>query len=600
MSLPPRFTSELRDRIAVSEIVGRKVKLTRAGREFKACCPFHQEKTPSFYVNDDKQFYHCFGCGASGDVIDFVMRHDNLSFIEAVETLAAQAGMEVPRARPEDIKREQEQKNLYSLIDEASRFFESHLHGPAGRPALDYLRGRGVSAEAISAFRLGFAPADFQVLRAHLAGKGYKDAQMIEAGLVRASDRGGAPYSFFRERIMFPVADRRGRIVAFGGRILPGTDNEKDKGPKYINSSDTPLFHKGRMLYGESRARRAAADKHDIIVVEGYLDVIACVQAGFRGAVAPLGTALTEEQILALWKMIPGDQKIPVLCFDGDNAGRRAAARAAERLLPLLKPDHSAAFAFLPEGQDPDSLIRASGATALQAALEAALPLIDVIWNTHAAGRPLATPEDRAGFEKSLNDDIARIADRSVQHYYRQTIRARLYQNFGRGKKTAAAAAPALKPRRPGFRDESRLYRIVLAAALNHHNILSNIEDDLARLPFPDGDYDRLRQEILDILAHHNEPLDRAGLFSMLASRGLQGVIDTVLGPDIYVHAAFAAPGASPDKVREDWNDFIATLDDRTEDGEAAQSWQHLKTTFSPDDERRALALTGARRTSKT
>ena len=370
MYISPRFMAELRDRLTLSEIVGRRVKLTRAGREFKGCCPFHNEKTPSFYVNDDKQFYHCFGCGAHGDAVGFVMQNSNISFIEAVEMLAGEAGLEVPQQTPQEIQKAKQQKDLYDLMEAATQFFEEKLYRPAGKEALQYLQQRGVKEDSLSSFRIGFAPDDAQALYRHLRKEGYSEEQMIESSLIRPSKKGGDPYAFFRERVMFPVTDRRGRVVAYGGRILPDHLRAPDRGsfkpPKYMNSSDTPLFHKGRMLYGESHARQAASDGELVIVVEGYLDVIACFEAGWRGAVAPLGTAMTEDQIASLWKMIPDDRKVPVLCFDGDEAGRRAAARACERILPLLKPNHSARIAFLPEGQDPDSLIKAQGKKAFE------------------------------------------------------------------------------------------------------------------------------------------------------------------------------------------------------------------------------------------
>lgn len=394
---------ELRDRLTLSDIVGRRIKLQRASaREYKACCPFHHEKTPSFTLNDDKQFYHCFGCGAHGDVIGFVMQHDNLTFIEALELLAAEAGMQVPRQSPQEVEKAKQQKDLYALLEEAARWFEQKLRESANRDALGYMRDRGVSDQLMAQFRVGYAPADGQALWKHLKDLGYTDQQMADAGVVRPSARGGSPYAFFRERIIFPVADRRGRVVAFGGRILPdhlrSPDRGDDKPPKYINSSDSELFHKGRMLYGESHARQAAADGEKLIVVEGYLDVMACFEAGFRGAVAPLGTALTEEQIAILWKMIAEQSKLPVLCFDGDNAGRRAAARASERILPLLAPDQSALFAFLPEGQDPDSLIRAQGRAGFAKIIENALPLSDFLWAYNTAGRWFDTPKRKRGW----------------------------------------------------------------------------------------------------------------------------------------------------------------------------------------------------------
>ena len=362
MSIPPRFLDELRDRLTLSEVVGRRLKLTRAGREFRGCCPFHSEKSPSFYINDDKQFYHCFGCGAHGDVIGFTMQHDNLSFIDALEALAPLAGLEVPKSSPQAVEQARKDKGLHALLDDAAKFFILQLQAANNADVRGYLAERRISAAMAEAFRLGYAPADGKVLVKALLDKGYAAAQLIEAGLAKKSEGNGTLYSFFRDRLMFPVADRRGRVVAFSGRMLPEHIRSvvagAAKSGKYVNSPDTPLFHKGKLLYSEAQARQAAADGQEVVVVEGQADVIACFEAGYRGTVAPLGTALTEDQILSLWKMIPGEEKVPVLCFDGDAAGGRAAAKAALRLLPLLKPYHSARFAFLPDGHDPDSLIR--------------------------------------------------------------------------------------------------------------------------------------------------------------------------------------------------------------------------------------------------
>ncbi len=620
MALPPRFTAELRDRLTLSEIIGRRVKLTRAGREFKGCCPFHHEKTPSFYVNDDKQFYHCFGCGAHGDAIGFVMQNDNQSFIEAVEILAAQAGMAVPQQTPQEVEQAKKEKSLYSLIEDAAQFFSAELKGPKARTALDYITGRGVTEEMIGSFRLGFSPSDGQALRTHLKGKDYTDAQMIEAGLIRRSDRGGEPYSFFRERLMFPVADRRGRIVAFGGRVLPEHLRPPDPGgnkpPKYINSSDSPLFHKGRMLYGESHARQAAAEGQPVIVVEGYLDVMACFYAGHRGAVAPLGTALTEEQILALWKMIPADSKTPILCFDGDEAGRRAAARAAERLLPLLKPNHSALFAFLPEGQDPDSLVRTQGKTALQTILESSTPLVEFLWSHHTGGRKFDTPEARAGLAQTLEDEALRIADRGVQHYYRQTFRDRLYRSFresraatpprtradGRpeSRKDGRKPSPAVsgfRLKRPGIGQDRT--HILLSALINHPELFEIAEEVMAQLKMGDRRLDQMRQAVLGLLGAADPALDAESLRNHLIQKGFEEELALVTGPAAYRHSAFAAPGASPEDAREGWLDICRLMNKDEEGREIKQGGQALAGEFTPENEEKLRALQDIYRASE-
>ncbi|MCI5061054.1 MAG: DNA primase [Alphaproteobacteria bacterium] len=565
MSIPPRFMDELRARLTLSDIIGRQVRLTRAGREFKGCCPFHNEKTPSFYVNDDKQFYHCFGCGAHGDVIGFAMQHGNLSFIEAVETLAPEAGMQVPQQSPQDIAKAKKEKSLYSLMEEATSWMEQQLRDPANTHAYRYILERGNSEEDLRNFRIGYAPPDRHILRKFLSAQGYKDAQMIEAGVLRPGKQGRDPYAFFRERIMFPVMDRRGRVVAFGGRILPDHLRAPDQGSyvpaKYMNSSDTPLFHKGGMLYGESHARQAAIDGQPLLVVEGYVDVMACFKAGYRGAVAPLGTALTEEQILLLWKMIPNDMeaagKAPILCFDGDEAGRRAARRACERILPLLKPGHSAKFAFLPEGQDPDSLIAAKGKKAFEVVVEGAIPLVEFIWRYHTLGKGFDTPEAKAGLAKALEKETLLIPDRDVQYHYRQTFRQKTYEAFGgkgqkfSGRKAGGSAqnwTPQIRRPHQFTAPEVKL----LAALINHPEIFESVEEDVGCLPIQDQELDQLRQSLLPLLIEREYQSGQELIWDLQA-KGYEKILSGLLSHDLYALARFARPSASLEEVYEGW-----------------------------------------------
>ncbi|MEE8443781.1 MAG: DNA primase, partial [Alphaproteobacteria bacterium] len=329
MAFPPRFLDDIRDRAGLVDIVGRRVKLTRKGREHSGLCPFHNEKTASFTVSEDKGFYHCFGCAAHGDVIAFVMNTENLSFPEAVEQLAGLAGLPMPVESPEERAREQRRAGLAEAVEAAAVWFESQLRAPTGKAALNYLRGRGLDDETTARFRLGYAPGSGDSLNQALTAQGFEEKTLIEAGLLRRPGDGRAPYGFFRDRVMFPIADKRGRTVAFGARLMGDA-----KAAKYINSPETPLFHKGATLYNLNLAIPALREGAEVIVAEGYMDVIALDAAGFHGAVAPLGTALTEAQIGALWRHAAE----PVLCFDGDDAGARAAGRAAERALPLLRP----------------------------------------------------------------------------------------------------------------------------------------------------------------------------------------------------------------------------------------------------------------------
>ncbi len=613
MSLPPRFLDELRNRLSLSDIAGKRLRLQRAGREYKACCPFHREKTPSFYVNDDKQFYHCFGCGAHGDVIGFVMQHDNLSFTETVEMLAAEAGMQVPKPSREEKQKADKEKTLFALMDAAASFMQDALYSPRNRDALDYVLGRGISEETLSAFRIGYAPANGNELRSFLSEKGFSDAQMIEAGILRPSTRGGDPFVFFRERIMFPVPDRRGRIVAFGGRVLPDhlrpSARSESTPPKYLNSPDTFLFKKGSLLYGEPHARQAAADGHKLIVTEGYMDVIACHQAGFKGALAPLGTALTDDQIFRLWQLVPGDLKEPVLCFDGDAAGRRAAERVMEKLLGLIKPGHSARFAFIPEGEDPDSLIKSRGKKALGSVLEASMPLIDFMWSVKISGKPVETPEQKTALEKEMEQDVARIADRDLQYHYRTTLRTRLRELFWRMRKTEqrrhgrfsndgqAQGGYVTRIRKPLPARPELVHSILLAALINHPHLIGEVEDELMALEIASQGLLSLRERMLRIYGE-SDCVDRDMMRKALIGAGCQETLDKLLCDNIYVHAGFARSSTDDDKVIDGWRAMCAGLYGQAVRRELASVGAHFKKEMSEDNQSRLLSLSRAHETS--
>jgi DNA primase len=558
MAFPPRFLDELRARVSLAEVVGRRVRLIRRGREYIGLCPFHKEKTPSFSVVEDKGFYHCFGCGAHGDVIGFAMQTASMTFPEAVEALARQAGLDVPTQSPEDREKVERQATLQAATEAACAFFEEQLHAQPGREARLYLEGRGLDLATMRRFRLGFAPDRRDGLVRALA-KRFPEALLIEGGLVRRSDEGES-FDYFRRRIIFPIGDRQGRIIAFGGRVLG------DGQPKYLNSPDTPLFHKGRVLYGWAPARAAAARAPSAIVTEGYMDVIALHRAGFTTAVAPLGTALTETQLEELWRLAPE----PVLCFDGDAAGLRAAGRALERALPLLKPGQSLKFATLPEGEDPDTLILRHGVEAMTEVLERAQPLAEVLWQLETA-RPSVTPEQRAALEHRLEERVRAIADRSVQDHYRSFFRARLFDalrnktgprrwrpgqpvgpNVGVKLKTPAAleATPRSEPtplrrRRP---------EILLALLLNHPFLLGDVAEELAEIQLGPPDLDKLRHEILRLHAL-NPDLDATTLRLHLSENGYDRVVKGVLSSQVLAHAAFARVGADAEAVRLGWAD---------------------------------------------
>ena len=572
MPLPPRFLDELRARLPVSEVIGRRVALVRAGREYKACCPFHKEKTPSFTVNDDKGFFHCFGCGAHGDVIGFAMRYDNLSFMEAIEQLAGQAGLDVPKPTPDERRQAEREKSLYELVEAACRFFEDCLSAQNGRSARDYLVGRGLDDETIERFRLGYAPAGGGALVRHLTTAGFAEEAMIEAGLARRAADGRRLYGFFRDRVVFPVGDRRGRVVAFGGRLLGGD------GPKYINSPDTPLFHKGRLLYGLSRARTAATQGHTVIVAEGYMDVIALVRAGFDAAVAPLGTALTEDQITELWRTSPQ----PVLCFDGDDAGKRAAWRAADRALPILRPDHSFRFAFLPPGEDPDSLLASKGRTAMVASLEGAQALAEVLWQRELSIRPVDTPESRAGLQAALDGLAARIGDPTVQAFYRRDLRRRLDEALpwrradGRGRPGGRPTPPRRpSPVRVG-KVEDAAPAVLLALVINHPSLFDEVGEALATVEIAESRLAHLRNSVITALSRNPE-LDSSALCTHLAGVGAGRALDRVLNKHIYNACPGAAPSAGLDKARSGW----------------AEVWRQVEAKRVDDDIRQAVAALG-------
>ncbi|HXV24818.1 MAG TPA: DNA primase [Alphaproteobacteria bacterium] len=567
MSFPPSFLDELRARLTLSSIVGRRVRLQRRGREHLGLCPFHNEKTPSFTVNDDKAFFHCFGCGAHGDVISFVMRTEGLGFPEAVERCAQEAGLEVPATSPQERAKAERQATLHAALEAAADWFERQLQGPEGRGGLAYLRERGLSDEAIARFRLGFAPDSRGALKTALIRQGVPEPLLLEAGLLirPPEDNPGPTYDRFRRRIIFPIADRRGRIIAFGGRILGEGE------PKYLNSPETPLFHKGRTLYGLAQARKPAQEKGEVIVAEGYMDVIAMSEGGFANTVAPLGTALTEEHLRQLWRLAPE----PILCFDGDAAGQRAAARAAERALPHLVPGFSLRFALLPAGLDPDDLIRSQGAQPLAEILGAAEPLVDRIWALEAASRRLDTPERRAGFRAALRARVGVISDPTVRRDYAAEMERRLEGQFGTGRerqerRRPRASGPTFAGGEAARRGVAGLIRrqqeILLATLINHPELLAECAEEAARLGFP-GPLDKLRQALLNLCARTPD-LDSGELKRQLSNLGLGDALAHLMGGAVADHASFARAEAPLEAARRGWTEAVRRYRDLEERGE--------------------------------
>ncbi len=567
MSLKPEFLDEIRDRVALSSVVGRRVRLIRKGREHSGLCPFHNEKTPSFTVSDDKGFFHCFGCGAHGDVIGFVMKSEGLAFREAVERLSAEAGIAMPVERPEEREREQRSQSLGEVVELATRFYEQQLRASGGRAALDYLRGRGLDDKTIARFRLGYAPAASGALKAALAKASVPEDRMIAAGLLKKPEDGRDSFDYLRDRVVFPIFDRRGRVIAFGGRIMG------DGQPKYLNSPETELFHKGRSLYGLHLAREAAHKAGEVVVVEGYMDVIAMAEAGLAHAVAPLGTALTEEQIQELWKLAPE----PILCFDGDAAGQRAAARAADRVLPLLKPGRSVRFVQLPPGDDPDSLVRKKGGQALRDMLATAQPLIRQLWEIELAARPIDTPERRADFQERVRQRLGRIADTTIRDFYRQGFEEARRQTFqqpersrpwvaregggGRGFRPGPPVAVAPPGGRAAMvrRDEGQALRQeeekLLATLLGHPELVSEVSEALGYVVFASEVEERLKAALTMIPA--DLALDAPAVRRHLNRLGFAETVDRLLSDEVLQSAPFARPGAPIEVARERVQRFL-------------------------------------------
>lgn len=536
MRYGPHLLEEVLRRTDLVQLVGRRVKLTRKGRVLWGCCPFHQEKSPSFKVENERRTYKCFGCGAGGDAFKWLMETEGLNFPEAVERLAGEAGVELPKWSPEDEAREAKKKTLYDVTEAAAAYFEEQLQEPSGRQAREYLANRGLSEDVQKKFRLGYAPNASTALIGYLTTKNIPFDDIVAAGLARPADETRGARDFFYNRVMFPIADLRGRIVAFGARAL-----DPDAKPKYINTGETTLFSKGHLLYNFHAARPAAISAQTIILAEGYMDVIALARAGFTHAVAPLGTAFTEDQLALLWRVAPE----PILAFDGDEAGVRAGTRAAHMALAHLKPGYSLRFAFLPPGEDPDTLIAREGAGAMRALLEAALPLSDVLWRSETEGKEITTPERRAGLERTLAEIVSQINDGKIADYYRREFDERVFaafkrrrsigfgaggrgrdagRNYGkfgggqRGSRSAGAYSGGVA--RPGFGKpvsqalknsalarggtagvraikENELGALLFAApGLAHSHT-----ETLAALPFLDRQLDKMRHELLNLAA---------------------------------------------------------------------------------------------------
>jgi DNA primase len=583
MRFPPQFLDQIRARVNVSTVVGRHVtwdrRKSQPGKgDFWACCPFHSEKSPSFHADDRKGRYYCFGCKASGDAFTFLVEKSGLKFHEAVEQLAQEAGIAMPEFTPEDAKREETRASLYDVMNIAATFFQSELQTAKGAKARGYLADRELNTAIQAEFGIGYAPDDRSALRSHLADRGVALDQMIEAGLVIAGDGIPVAYDRFRDRVMFPIKDGRGRVIAFGGRAL-----SKDVPAKYLNSPETPIFIKGEVLYNYDRARAVAHKSGGIIAVEGYIDVIAMHRAGLLEAVAPLGTALTENQLAILWRSAAE----PVLCFDGDSAGQKAAYRALDIALPLLQPGHSLRFAFLPDGKDPDDLLRAKGADALKTVVSDALPMFDVLWNRALSLNDRASPERKAAFEKDLRLQVSQIQDDGVKRHYldelaerfrkqrgatrewRRSTAGRLSgfsQRFspqGRRLKDWEIASPAshsLKNAASMLGGEdatTRRARMIVLSFINHPNLLQDFWDDFTGVDLGGTELDSLRALILDAVSSVAS-LEPDALKNHLISRGFGDTLDLIEFQAKSLNEWFLGPQAAPDDARTGLRQMIA------------------------------------------
>ncbi|MCR9126806.1 MAG: DNA primase [Rhodobacteraceae bacterium] len=531
MSLPPGFLDELRTRSSLTQVVGRKVmwdarKSNQGKGDMWAPCPFHQEKSASFHVDDRKGFYYCFGCHAKGDAISFVRETENVGFMEAVEILAREAGMPMPARDPAAVQKADRRGQLAEVMEQAVRFFRLNLQTANAAAARAYLDRRGLDQTALERWEIGFAPDAWQALWEHLRGKGIAEDLIVGAGLAKPSQKGGKPYDTFRGRIMFPIRDPRGRCIAFGGRAMDPADKAK-----YLNSPETELFDKGRSLYNQGPARSAAGKGLPLIVAEGYMDVIALASGGFDAAVAPLGTAVTETQLQMLWRIAPE----PIVALDGDAAGLRAAMRMIDLALPLLEAGNSLRFALMPEGKDPDDLIRADGPGAVQAVLDRALPMVQLLWQRETEGRVFDSPERKAALDKALREKIGLIRDPSIRAHYGQEIKnlrwtlfnARQRPNAGGARRawalrgapmppTAGTKASLLVSAGDGAQDSLR-EAVILAAVIATPGIAAEFDTGLENLACRNPDHARLRDLVLQ---NCDNP------------EGLRVAIDAALGPE--------------------------------------------------------------------
>ena len=581
MSLPPGFLDEIRARTSIADVIGRKVswdqrKSQPAKGDYWACCPFHQEKTSSFHVEDRKGFYYCFGCHAKGDAITFLKDAEGMDFMEAVETLARDAGMEMPKRDPKAAQQQDRRTKLAEVMEMAVSFFRLQFRASGGLGARDYIQRRGLTEETIERFEIGFSPDSRTALRDHLTNKGVELKLLDETGLVIIPDDGGQPYDRFRGRVMFPIRDVRGRCIAFGGRAL-----SPDARAKYLNSPETLLFDKGRSLFNHGPAREAASKNGALIVAEGYMDVIALAQAGFNHAVAPLGTAITEDQLRLMWRI--ADE--PVIALDGDKAGLRAAMRVIDIALPMLEPGKSLRFALMPEGQDPDDLIKAAGPSAMQKLLDQALPMVELLWRRETEGQEFDSPERRAALDARLRTALAKIGDPNLRGHYGQAIKERRAKLFappavamqnrpfasdrrGGGRRGAPWAGPggptaSLKSsqlvRATGMEAEARgREAVMLLTLINHPELAERRIEDIEAVDFVCRDLENLKRALISALDGRDATADRSALLDGIGRQFGESPETVLLATPQARQARFADAAAGEDIAEHGFEETLA------------------------------------------